>query len=116
MTFISKKDLNKIESDLKDKIKSKLLDGFKNRKKLLVVKVDSITIEYQIDESKSGRNNIFISPVYADAKVWVDNNDNNSHGNDRIQIRINSATFSFNEELKKFELDNENDLFLIDMS
>jgi hypothetical protein len=116
MAFLSEKDLNKIESDLKDKIKSKLLDGFKNRKTLLVVKVDSITIKYNIDESKSDRNNIFISPVYVDTKVWVDNNDNNSQGNDKIQLRINSVTFSFNEEIQNFEFVNENDFLLIDIS
>ncbi|UUW07239.1 hypothetical protein NLG42_14115 [Flavobacterium plurextorum] len=116
MTFISENDLNKIESDLKDKIKSKLLEGFRNRKTLLVIKVDSVTIKFDIDEGESNRDNIVISLVNADAKVWVDNNDNNSQGNDQIQLRINSVRFSFNEEIKEFELANENDLVLIDMS
>ncbi len=116
MAYLSETDKNKIEKDLKNLIESKLLDGYKNRKSRLIIEVTNVNVEYEVDEKKTNRDKITICPVLANANVWVDNNDNNSKGNDQLELRINSVNFLFNEDSKNYEIEDDNDLVLIDMS
>jgi hypothetical protein len=113
MAFIGKSDTDKIQADLKRVITSKLLDGFTNRKAQLVIKTESIIIDYKIDENKSDRDNIFIGPIQALATVWVNLRNDQGQTNDQIQLRINSVQFSFDNDTKEYEIVDGDNVELI---
>lgn len=116
MVYLSKKDTKKIQHDLKEIIKSKLLNNFTNRKIQPVVEVEKIIVEYTIDESKSDRDNIFLSPIYAFAHVWVSLQGNVGKTNNQLKLRINTAHFLYNTASKEYEIINSNQIELIDIS
>ncbi|MEN2401647.1 hypothetical protein GKZ90_0017790 [Flavobacterium sp. MC2016-06] len=116
MPFVGAKEIEKIETDLRQVIKSKLLDGFHNRKMQVVVKIDSIIIDYKIDPEKSNRDSILINPLKATAYVWVNLKNNTGETNDSLQLQTNSIQFFFNEESKQYEIMNSHKIELIDFS
>lgn len=116
MAFIGNKEIEKIENDLKEIIKLKLLDGFQNRKLQTVVKVDNIVLDYKIDEEKSNRDIILITTTKALARVWVNLKTNAGQTNDQIQLQINSIQFLFNNETSEYEILNNDKIILIDIS
>lgn len=116
MVFIGNKEIEKIENDLKEIIKLKLLDGFENHKFQTVVKVDNIVIDYKIDEEKSNRDIILITSTKALARVWVNLKGNTGQTNDQIQLQINSIQFLFNNDTSEYEILNNDKIILIDIS
>lgn len=116
MTFLSKKQEEKIIESLQQMITSKLLNGFRNNRQKPVVIVDSIYIyEYKIDEENSDRDNIIIESITVRAHVWVSLNIEEGRSNDTLQLVNNkSIKFSFDEIQNDYRIVNDSEIILLD--
>lgn len=94
MIYLDEKDKQKISDDLKEILKSKLLDNFMNRKGKIVDSIDYINIlKCDIDSEKSNRKKIVFATILIIARVWVKSTEN-STSSDNIELR-NSKPIEF---------------------
>ncbi|KAF2081703.1 hypothetical protein [Flavobacterium sharifuzzamanii] len=110
-----KKDSEKIVNDLREVIKGKLLDNYKNQNGRLIDSVETLNIlAFEIDEENEDRDKIIVTKIIATARVWVKFVED-SRSSDNIQLRNNkSVEFIYNKEADEFEMVPNDVVFYLD--
>lgn len=110
-----KKDSEKIINDLREVIKGKLLDNYKNQNGRVIDSVETLNIlGFEIDEENEDRDKIIVTKVIVATRVWVKFVEN-SRSSDNIQLRNNKPVeFVYNKETDEFEIVANDVVFYID--
>ncbi|GEM_PF-1557237 len=118
MTFLGKKDEEKISRELREMINSKLLNDFKDRRGRPVIKVDSIKlVDKKIHEDNSDRDKIVFSTIQAICQVWVKNDESGGSSNDNFHLRnTNPIILVFDNDLKEYKIENKDQIVLINIT
>lgn len=116
MEGLVKKEEKKIFKPIEAFIKQRLNDGFENRKKQQVIKVDGLMmarLECDPEESEF-KMDIYINRVDVVAQVWVDIGDD-ARSNNQLTLSISKQiklTYDFDDKANKIA--NEEELTLFD--
>lgn len=117
MLFLNQKDEEILIEHLRDYIKSKLLDGFKNYKGQLVIEVEALYInKIELDKEKSNRDILLINILYAEARVYVHLMEGSKSSNN-LTLRNNiPLELQYNDQQGQYIISNGNNVVLLDMS
>ncbi|MEN9906959.1 MAG: hypothetical protein RLZZ540_100 [Bacteroidota bacterium] len=112
-----KKDSEKIFKELKETVKAKLLNNFKNRDGHIIDTVESINIQnFETDEKNEDRDKIIVTNVNITSRVFVKFVED-SRSSDNLQLGSNkSIEFVYNKETDEFDIIANDVVFYINSS
>lgn len=116
MEELVKKEEQLIFTPIEAFIKKRLMDGFKNRKGQVVIKVDGIALaRLECDAANSEfKKEILINRIDITTKVWVDIGDA-ARTNNLLMLSLNKQMkLRYNYDNDLYEIVNEDDLSLFD--
>ncbi len=117
MNDLLKKELKLVNIPIEEFLKSTLLDGFKNRKGQLVIRVDGFAfIETTVDEDNSEiKEKIIVTGVSAYVDVQVAIGDDGSYTNNTLDIFINKGfVLNYDFESKSYIIEDIDGVIIID--
>lgn len=116
MEDLLKKELQQINPPIEELLKNYLLNGFENRKKQPIVKVDGFRfMKIIIDEDLSAiKDLIIVKKVNSQVDVWVKIGDDARSNNTLNIFTHKDIRLKYDFEAKKYIIENPQDVIIID--